>query len=172
MSVYGRTNIDYKGAEPLPDRSVLLIYQAKARLSEGSAKVLAANLGFSRAPDTGLVAVTSIHSDKLSYQSDEKMTVEVGLKNQDTASHAGEAWWRLKNPELGEGEEGAWIQGSQPVIFTLGAGEERELSIIADAPSEPGSYELMVWVRVFIDKERKEATHSDGAYQRDRIEIR
>ena len=129
-------------------------------------------LGHSASPDTDMVAITSIHLDAESYQEGDKITVEIGLKNIDTVSHEGRAFWILARPEYKQGDPASQVTHSDAYYqFTLAAGEETKFSLDATIPPIPSSYELWVGVRVYTDEEHGESTHSDVAYYKNRIVI-
>jgi len=154
----------------LYDSSKLLIYRNRRFIAAREA-IIKSGLGKYWQPDTDTVAITSIHSDKLSYEVGERMTVTIGLKNIDDIPHDGKIWWELLRCEYKLGQEGSTIVGSEGVVLTLNVGEEKEISMAATIPREPGSYELAVAVQVYTTAEHDETTHGDVAYQLDNVGI-
>ena len=166
------------GTLELPDGDKILVYHNKSTPTyHSSAKLrtelLEVGLGRSWQPDTDLVAITSIHPDRLSYHPDEEIAVIIGLKNVGDTPYDGEVRWALMKPGYTVvGEKGSEMMHSEEdVSFTLGVGEEVEVSLGAIIPPTPGSYELAAGVRVYTTEQPDKLAHSDVAFHHGKIKI-
>ena len=170
---------DLLGAVEMPDGDKLLVYHNKSTPTYQSSIqqliiLFESGLGKSWQPDTDLMVITSIHPDKPSYHPDEEITVTIGLKNVGDIPYDGELLWVLMKPGYTiMGEKGSEaMRSEEDVSFTLGVGEEVEVSLGAIIPPTPGSYELAVGVRVYTTEQPNKLAHSDVAFYRGKIEIK
>jgi len=162
------------GTSELPDGDKLLVYRKRAtsRSYQSFVKLLESGLGKWWQPESDTVAITSIHSDKLSYRAGETMTVTIGLKNAGNIPNDGKVWWVLLRPGYKLGQPGSTIVSSKDAVFTLNAGEENFISLPATVLPEPGSYELAVAVQVYTTEQHDETAHGDVAHQLSKIDIK
>ncbi len=140
--------------------------------SKSKIEIKGGNLEESYQPDTDMVAIIDIISDKISYKPGEEMTVAITLKNIGAIDYYVTSFVYLDAPggALPWGEaEGAVISAPSPQRVHLYLNQKETVSISSTIPDKPGTYDLSV--SIVARTEDTEYNHSDFAYYAGEITI-
>ena len=114
----------------------------------------------------GPVRIEGVSIWHLPQASSPRIEVALQLKNHDSVAHEVQAWWLLARPGASRPWEVYAFRSSTQGPHTVAPGEELKLNWWEQVATEPGNYELSVWVHTV---ESDGARHSDGARVEDPI---